>query len=108
MKNLFIIFYVIPTLFFAQDKIKGRVETEFSTPGAHEHRPIAGANVIWEGTSVGIITDLDGYFTLPYNSTYKTLVISYVGYKQKRLTLQIQTLSFIFFWKLQMIWKELP
>lgn len=80
MKNLFIIFYFIPTLFFAQDKIKGMV-MEPSAQG--KHLPLAGANVIWEGTSVGAITDIDGNFILPYESTYKTLVISYVGYKSK-------------------------
>ena len=82
MKNLFIIFYFTPTLFFAQDKIKGMV-MEPSAQG--KHLPLAGANVIWEGTSVGTITDIDGNFTLPYESTYKTLVISYVGYKSKTI-----------------------
>ncbi|MDA1177051.1 MAG: carboxypeptidase-like regulatory domain-containing protein, partial [Bacteroidetes bacterium] len=85
MKNLFIIFYFIPTLFFAQDKIKGMV-MEPSTQG--KHLPLAGANVIWEGTSVGAITDIDGNFTLPYESIYKTLVISYVGYKSKTIDIK--------------------
>ena len=85
MKNLFIIFYFIPTLFFAQDKIKGMV-MEPSTQG--KHLPLAGANVIWEGTSVGTITDIDGNFTLPYESIYKTLVISYVGYKSKTIDIK--------------------
>ncbi len=83
MKNLFIIFYFIPTLFFAQDKIKGMV-MEPSAQG--KHLSLAGANVIWQGTSVGAITDIDGYFTLPYENNYKTLVISYVGYKSKTIS----------------------
>lgn len=80
MKNIFVILYFVPTLFFAQDKIKGMV-MESSPQG--KHLPLAGANVIWEGTSLGVITDIDGNFTLPYESSYKRLSISYVGYKSK-------------------------
>ena len=82
MKNIFIILFFMPTLFFAQDKIKGMV-MEPSPQG--KHLPLPGANVIWEGTSVGTITDIDGNFTLPYESSYKRLIISYVGYKSKTI-----------------------
>ena len=82
MKNLFIILFFIPTLFFAQDEIKGMV-MEPSPQG--KHLPLPGANVIWDGTSVGTITDIDGNFTLPYESSYKRLIISYVGYKSKTI-----------------------
>lgn len=82
MKNLFIILFFMPALFFAQDKIKGMV-MEPSPQG--KHLPLPGANVIWEGTSVGTITDIDGNFTLPYEASYKRLVISYIGYKSKTI-----------------------
>ena len=82
MKNLFIILFFMPALFFAQDKIKGMVMKP-SPQG--KHLPLPGANVIWEGTSVGTITDIDGNFTLPYESSYKRLIISYVGYKSKTI-----------------------
>ena len=82
MKNLFIILFFMPALFFAQDKIKGMV-MEPSPQG--KYLPLPGANVIWEGTSVGTITDIDGNFTLPYESSYKRLIISYVGYKSKTI-----------------------
>ena len=82
MKNLFIILFFMPALFFAQDKIKGMV-MEPSPQG--KHLPLPGANVIWEGTSVGTITDINGNFTLPYESSYKRLIISYVGYKSKTI-----------------------
>ena len=83
MKNLFIILiFHTCTLFFAQDNIKGMV-MEPSPQG--KHLPLAGANVIWEGTSVGTITDVDGNFILPYKSSYKRLIISYVGYNLKTI-----------------------
>ena len=43
--------------------------------------PLAGANVYWLHTTVGVVTGLDGEFSIPYKPEYKKLVISYVGYK---------------------------
>ena len=42
--------------------------------------PIIGANVIEKGTSNGVITDLDGNFSLKVSEN-ATLLISYIGYK---------------------------
>ena len=82
MKNLFILLYFIPTLLFAQDKIKGNI-FEISLEGIE--LPLFGANVIWEGSSVGTVSDQDGNFLLPYDKSYKTLVISYVGFASKKI-----------------------
>ena len=82
MKNLFILLYFIPTLLFAQDKIKGNI-FEISLEGIE--LPLFGANVIWEGSSVGTVSDQDGNFLLPYDKSYKTLVISYVGFATKKI-----------------------
>lgn len=46
--------------------------------------PIIGANVSEKGTTNGIITDLDGKFTLNVASG-ATLVISYIGYQSQEL-----------------------
>ena len=82
MKNLFILLYFIPTLLFAQDKIKGNI-FEISLEGIE--LPLFGANVIWEGSSVGTVSDQDGNFLLPYDKSYKTLAISYVGFATKKI-----------------------
>ena len=82
MKNLFILLYFIPTLLFAQDKIKGNI-FEISLEGIE--LPLFGANVIWEGSSVGTVSDQDGNFLLPYDKSYKTLVFSYVGFETKKI-----------------------
>ena len=43
--------------------------------------PVIGANVIVKGTTTGIITDVDGNFSLSVNDIKKNiLVISFVGY----------------------------
>ena len=40
-----------------------------------------GASVVAEGTTVGTVTDFDGYFELTVPAGVKNIVISYVGYK---------------------------
>ena len=42
---------------------------------------LTGATVFIKETNQGISTDLDGNFTLPYNTSYKQLIIRYIGYK---------------------------
>lgn len=49
-----------------------------------DHTPIPGANVIIKGTTVGVITDVNGKFQL--NVPPKTtLVISFIGYQSKEI-----------------------
>ncbi|MFD0964314.1 TonB-dependent receptor [Pseudofulvibacter geojedonensis] len=47
--------------------------------------PVFGANVYWQGTSVGTVTDIDGKFKIALNSESGILVVSYVGYKTRRI-----------------------
>lgn len=51
---------------------------------------IIGANVLEKGTSNGIITDLEGNFTLEVNSD-ATLVVSYIGYITQEIQVKNQT-----------------
>ncbi|MBN1407306.1 MAG: TonB-dependent receptor [Calditrichaceae bacterium] len=49
--------------------------------------PLAGANVIIEGTMLGSTTDLDGYYVILNVPPGKyTLVAQYVGYQEQKLT----------------------
>lgn len=50
---------------------------------------IIGANVVEDGTTSGTITDLDGNFTLSVPSD-ATIVISYIGYIEQRITVANQ------------------
>lgn len=59
---------------FAQNQVTGHVADATG-------EPIIGANVTVKGTTVGIITDIDGNFTLEVGSTDGTLVVSFIGYK---------------------------
>ena len=41
--------------------------------------PVIGASVLVKGAKTGVVTDIDGKFSLP-NSAGKTIVVSYIGY----------------------------
>ena len=75
---------MLPLAIFSQEKVSGMV---METNQKNEHTPLFGANVYWLNTTVGTTTDFDGNFTIPYNKTYKKLVISYVGFKTDTLTI---------------------
>ncbi len=47
--------------------------------------PVIGANVIIEGTTVGLITDLDGRFEIKTDAKNPVLVFSFIGMKKQRV-----------------------
>lgn len=52
--------------------------------------PLIGVNVSVKGTTIGIITDIDGKYTLEV-PTKATLVFSYIGYRTQELSIGNQT-----------------
>ncbi len=84
MKNLIYIIFMIPAVFFSQEKITGMI---MEANEKNEHIGLAGANVYWLNTTIGTVTDIDGKFTLKYSKDYSKLVISYVGFKTDTLTI---------------------
>ena len=79
-KTLIIAMVLIETINTkAQEIIKGRV-VELMEDG--NETPIPGANVYWEGTTVGVATNPDGFYLIPQPETYPaTMVVSFVGYQ---------------------------
>src|ERR1700744_5939363 len=63
----------------AQTKITGKVI------GGDDKQPIIGATVKIKGTNVGVVTDVNGVFTLSGKTGY-VLVVSYIGYQSKSVT----------------------
>ena len=49
--------------------------------------PLPGANIVVKGTSIGTITDQNGYFTLSVPANASTLAVSFVGYQYKEVTI---------------------
>ena len=68
-----------------QQKVQGRV-TDGTTGES-----VIGANVIIEGTTLGVVTDMDGKFSLDIPSPNAVLVISYLGYNTERIVFNGQT-----------------
>lgn len=48
--------------------------------------PIIGASVLEKGTTNGVITDLDGNFSLKVRSKNAVLVVSYIGFKSTEIS----------------------
>lgn len=75
--KLLLFIFLLPMMLFSQEQLKGIVLETSST----KEMPLLGANVYWSDSSVGVITNEDGTFSLPYKFSYSKLVISYVGFK---------------------------
>lgn len=54
------------------------------------NEPIIGANILVKGTSTGVITDLDGRFSLKVPSSDAVLVISYIGFHSQEIPVKNQ------------------
>ena len=62
-KTLIIAMVLIATINTkAQEKIKGRV-VELMEDG--NETPIPGANAYWEGTTIGVASDAEGFYLIP-------------------------------------------
>ncbi len=48
--------------------------------------PIIGANILEKGTANGVITNIDGEYTLKVKGTKSVLVISYIGYETQEVS----------------------
>ncbi len=81
-KFLFFLFFVLvsATTAFAQTKVSGVVMDK-------QNQPIPFANVVFKGSSEGIVTNEDGKFYLESAKTYVTLLISSVGFSEKEIIL---------------------
>ena len=58
-----------------------------------QNETIIGATVLEKGTTNGVVTDIDGKFSIQLTNDNATLVISYIGYKTQEIKPQGNTLS---------------
>ena len=78
----FLFFFFLISFVSAQTKVGGIVLDEFDNP-------VSFANIIFKGSSEGTITNDNGRFYFESEETYKTLVVSFIGYE----TIEIQLAS---------------
>ncbi|MGS2725071.1 TonB-dependent receptor [Psychroserpens sp. BH13MA-6] len=90
MKYILFILICFPSLLMSQEKIDGII---LEANSENTTIPLAGANVFWLDTSVGVVTDIEGRFSIPYQSSYQQLVVSYVGYQTD--TIQVSSPKYI-------------
>ncbi|MCR9181429.1 MAG: DUF5686 and carboxypeptidase regulatory-like domain-containing protein [Flavobacteriaceae bacterium] len=84
LKLTYIIFLLVIFNSFSQTKVGGRVFDTFEVA-------VPFANVLFKNSNKGTITDENGRFYLESDENYDTLVISFVGYQTKEITLDKRT-----------------
>lgn len=81
---LFLFIFMANVLLFAQEKvITGTIADSFNDP-------LVGVSVLEKGTTNGVISDVDGNFSIKINQN-ATLVISYIGMTQQEIKVGNQT-----------------
>jgi len=80
--KMIVLFLALPLFVQSQESLKGQI---FEVLDGKEI-PLEGANVYWQNTTIGTMTDADGTFSVPYSQEHKQLVISFIGFKTKTLT----------------------
>ena len=80
---LLTVLLAFPTLISAQSKISGQIVSESG-------EELIGATIKIEGTNAGTITDIEGKFVLEVQEK-DVLVISYIGFISKKLTVSALT-----------------
>lgn len=81
MRSLLILFALIPHFLSAQSILSGRIWDE-------DKKPVFGANVfLLNESGKGAITDLEGKFSLQIDKRDDSLVVSFIGYEERKISL---------------------
>ncbi len=82
MDNNFIV--IVPKAEIQQVVVTGKITD-------YEGDPLPGVNVIEKGTTNGVITDLDGNYSISVSSSASVLVFSYIGFNTEEMAVSNQT-----------------
>jgi TonB-linked SusC/RagA family outer membrane protein len=87
---LLLVIILCSSTVFAQDKniVKGLVTDE-------NKNPVIGATIVVKGTTIGILTDVNGEFSLAVPSGKKILVVSFMGMESKEVEINSNFLKII-------------
>ncbi|MGJ8735731.1 TonB-dependent receptor plug domain-containing protein, partial [Zobellia laminariae] len=69
-------------------KTQGNVIT--GTINDQDNQPLPGASIIEKGTTNGVTTDFDGNFSIEVSSQDAVLIVSYIGYSPKEISVSGQ------------------
>ncbi|MDT0621107.1 DUF5686 family protein [Croceitalea vernalis] len=79
-KFLFTLFLLVVVIVHSQSKVSGIILDEYDAP-------VAFANIVFKNSSEGTITNDNGRFYLEADSTYDTLIVSFIGYDTQEIVL---------------------
>lgn len=82
--HIYILLFFISSSSLAQEVLKGMI---MDKNNPKNNLGIEGVTVFWLNTNIAAVTNSKGWFEIDYKSTYKKLVISYLGYKTDTLTI---------------------
>ena len=74
------IFILLTGFTFAQTKVSGMVID-------NDNKPVPYANVVFKGTSEGVVTNEDGRFYIESQQAHKIIVVSFAGFETKEVVL---------------------
>lgn len=83
MKKVLFLLYLIPFLALSQNQIQGIV-TDSSTK-----IPLPFATII-TNTGFGVLTDVDGKFSIETKKSFNSIKISYIGYKSQEISVNTE------------------
>lgn len=72
-------------ILFAQTDIKGTVYD------ANDHSPLPGVNVVLEGTSTGVVTNLEGKYDIRLPTNDGVLVFTFIGMQTQKIAIKGKT-----------------
>lgn len=84
-KILFSLLIIVSVLnfAFAQTKVSGTVLDQ-------DNKPVSFANIIFKGSNIGIVSNEDGKFYLESDQSFTTIVVSFIGFNTREITLPKQ------------------
>ena len=85
-KIIFVVMFLLPLMvpLFAQTTLNGTVQDEYG-------KPLIGANISIQGSSIGTITDIDGNFSFEnITEPQITIEVSYLGYETRIIPWETQ------------------
>lgn len=86
---VFLLALIFPVLISGQTRVNGRVAD------AQTFEPVAFADIIFKGTTIGVKTDFDGSYSLSGNTHSDSIVISFMGYEIQTIVIKNDTIQTI-------------
>lgn len=83
LKKILILLMILSGSVIAQGMLSGIVKEKDEKGNL---KPLIGANIIWQGTSRGTTTDINGAFELAMTKESNLLIVSFIGYKTEKIT----------------------